>query len=229
MGYIYMIRNTVNGKAYIGQTIQKVEKRIDQHFNRTNCSALHNAIEKYGRDAFTIEILHEVLDIFLDELEIEEIKKHNTMSPNGYNLTTGGNSNTFVSDETRRKLSEAQKGKNPTDETRRKMSEAQKGRKRGTPSPETRRKMSEAQKGRKYGPLSLETRRKISEAQKGRNPTDKTRRKISEAKKGKKRGTPSPEHRKKLSEALKGRKFSPEHRKKLSEAQKMRYNRHKSD
>lgn len=107
-----------------------------------------------------------------------------------------------LSEETKRKISEAQKGKHHTEETRRKMSEAHKN-----ISEETRRKMSEAQKGRT---LSDETRRKISEAMKGRpswnkdkHHSEETRRKMSEAKKN-----ISAETRLKMSEAAKRRKIS---------------------
>jgi hypothetical protein len=69
----------------------------------------------------------------------------------------------IVSEETKRKLSEA--NKNPSEETKRKISEANKN-----PSEETRRKLSEAKKGEKnhnYGkPIVEETRKRMSEAKK---------------------------------------------------------------
>ena len=202
MGYIYKITNTVNGKVYIGQTIRKLENRINQHFNRSSSPALHNAIEKYGRDAFTLEILHEALDIFLDDLEIAEIKRHNSLAPHGYNLTGGGSANKVFSDQTRKKMSDAakgrtnkNKGKTPAPETRQKISESLKGR---PLSPERRRKISESLKGRKCKPRSPEARRKLSEANKGKTLSPEHRRKLSEAHKGK---TPSPETRQKMSEA----------------------------
>ena len=75
-----------------------------------------------------------------------------------------------LSEEHRRKLSEANKGKKHSDETRRKISEVRKGdrhpffgKKR---SDETKRKMSEAKKGKKRGSLSEWTKRKISESMK---------------------------------------------------------------
>ena len=194
MGYIYKITNTVNGKSYIGQTINKPEYRINNHFNLNDkgCVAIHNAIRKYGRDAFTLEILHEALDIFLDDLEIAEINKHNTLAPNGYNIEGGGNANKVLSDQTRQKMSESRKGRKVTLETRKKLSEANRGKKHTL---ETRKKLSEAHKGKT---LSLEHRQKLSEAHKGK--------------------TLSFEHRQKMSEAHKGRTLSPEHRQKLSEA-----------
>ena len=95
------------------------------------------------------------------------------------------------SEETRRKISEANKGKIVSEETRRKLSEAQKGKPH---SEETKRKMSETKKGESnhfFGKKhSEETKRKISEAGKGQVPWNKgktgicseeTRRKLSEA------------------------------------------------
>lgn len=70
------------------------------------------------------------------------------------------------SEETRRKLSEALKGRTLSDEWKRKLSEANKGK---TLSEEHKRKLSEAKKGKKRGPLSEEHKRKISEARKGKN------------------------------------------------------------
>ena len=88
MGSIYKITNTVNQKHYIGQTIHDAEKtRIRDHFNyayRSNI-ILSRAIEKYGKDAFTHEILHDgIIPALLDSYEIEAIKKFNTVVPNGY-------------------------------------------------------------------------------------------------------------------------------------------------
>ena len=87
-----------------------------------------------------------------------------------HNRTDGGEgaSGAIKSDETRKKLSEANKGRTYSEETRKKMSEANKN-----PSKETRKKMSEARKGER-NPFC------------GKNHSDENRRKISEAQKGKK-------------------------------------------
>ena len=139
------------------------------------------------------------------------------------------------SEETRRKFSEAHKGKpswnkgksswnkgksswnkgkSLSEEHRRKISESQKGRtsprKGVTLSAETRKKISEAMKGKKLKPFTEETRKKMSESQKGHTVTDETRKKMSEAKKGK------PSHKK-------GVTLSDETRKKMSEAAKRRH------
>ena len=112
--------------------------------------------------------------------------------------------NMNMSEETRRKKSEALKGRVFSEESRRKMSESKKGKKRKPFSEETRRKLSEAKKGQpspmKGRTLSEETRKKISAAAK--NISDETRKKRSEALKGKQR---SEESRIKMSEAAKRR------------------------
>ena len=197
MGSIYKITNTLNGKSYIGQTIHDAEKkRIRYHFDGHGNRVLKNAIKKYGREAFTFEILHDgIIPEFLNTLEIEAIAKFNTIAPHGYNLTTGGESSSH-SEETKRKISESKTGeRNPnygkprSAETRRKQSEANKGKKR---APETKRKISESKTGEKnpnYGkPISEETKRKMSEANKGktawnkdRSFSEETKRKMSEA------------------------------------------------
>ena len=86
---------------------------------------------------------------------VRVIEKDNWLNQS---YTDGRWCNSGHSVETRRKLSEAAKGKKISEETRRKLSEASKDKKH---SEETRRKMSEAAKGRKH---NEETRRKISEA-----------------------------------------------------------------
>jgi len=79
-----------------------------------------------------------------------------------HNKTNGGEGSSGVvrSEETRRKMSETKK--NPSEETRKKIGKASKGR---THSQETKKKLSEANKGKT---LSEETKRKMSEAQKGK-------------------------------------------------------------
>ena len=109
-----------------------------------------------------------------------------------HNMTNGGEgpSGAIRSEETRRKIGEAQK--NISEETRRKMSEAGKG-----------------EKNHNYGKsLSEETKRKMSDAHK--NPSEETRRKIGEAHKGNTYclgKTRSEETKKKISDANKGVKW----------------------
>ena len=86
MGIIYCYTNKINGKKYIGQTINpeqryKAHKSSYQNPNdREYNSVLHNAFRKYGFDNFTYEILVKDIDDFekLNELEIYFIKKYNS-------------------------------------------------------------------------------------------------------------------------------------------------------
>ena len=158
MGCIYKITNSVNGKAYIGKSISDGKHRISNHFSGYGNIPLKNAVAKYGKDVFNVEILHEgIIPELLSSYEIEAIAKHDTVRPKGFNLTHGG------------------EGLIPSEETRRKISEANKN-----PSEKRRREISETHKGKR---LSEETRSKIGKASKGRVVSDETRRKISESKK----------------------------------------------
>ena len=201
MGYVYKITNTVNGKAYIGISIHEPKKRrIKDHLSGRGNRIIANAVKKCGKDAFVYEILEaNVFDEFLPDLEVAYIANYNTVVPNGYNLDSGG-SHAIPSEETRRKISEGNKGKRLSAETRRKISEGNKGK---VISEETRRKLSETHKKPLLGKrLSAETRRKISEGNKGKVISEETRRKLSEAHKGK---TISAKTRRKMSEAQKKR------------------------
>lgn len=93
---IYKITNTLNGKIYIGQSID-IPKRIYEHKYKAFCkedrsykSAIHNAFRKYGLDNFKFEILEETKIEELDEKEIYYIEKYNSLYPNGYNILKGG-------------------------------------------------------------------------------------------------------------------------------------------
>ena len=132
MGLIYCI-TFKNGKRYIGQTTRTIEKRMKEHLTQKGCIALHAAIEKYGEDNYTIEILIIVNDELLDDYEKTFIKLFNTLVPNGYNIRDGG-SNGKHCEESRERMRQAKigpknhnYGKPRTEETRAKISEKKKG------------------------------------------------------------------------------------------------------
>ena len=93
-GFIYKITNKVNGKSYIGQTIQNVKERFYQHC-ATKCSqailnmVIHKAITKYGKSNFTIEVIEEVESTNLNDRERYWIRYYDSYN-NGYNSTEGG-------------------------------------------------------------------------------------------------------------------------------------------
>lgn len=94
-GKIYIIRNDVNDKVYIGQTKRSIEKRFQEHTTLTEAKrslVLARAIQKYGADKFHVELLQDGLTSTeaLDAAEIRYIKEFGSIAPNGYNVTEGG-------------------------------------------------------------------------------------------------------------------------------------------
>ena len=95
-GSIYIIKNKINDKVYIGQTTQSVHDRFMQHMKPSTTKSrgtykFYNAVNKYGRENFYVETLETNIPIDqLDEKEIAYIKQYDSCD-NGYNTTYGGN------------------------------------------------------------------------------------------------------------------------------------------
>lgn len=95
MGYIYIIKNINNNKIYVGKTIQNIDRRLNKHqYDAKNGSNIyfHRAIRKYkNKDFKTYYIkIDDEFNFILNEFEKNIIKICNSKSPNGYNLTDGG-------------------------------------------------------------------------------------------------------------------------------------------
>lgn len=93
-GTIYIIKNSVNNKVYIGKTIRSVKARYREHTNRDlhDNLPIHRAMLKYGVENFWYEILDIDSIEKLNNLEKYWIKYYNsTESEYGYNLNPGGN------------------------------------------------------------------------------------------------------------------------------------------
>lgn len=127
-----------DGLIYIGMTKNSISKRIEcgyQHNDR-----LREAGRKFGWRNFK----HEVLESGLSYKEAQEREKYYialnnaTIPSKGYNLSLGGKS-TFQglrhSEETRKKMADAQRGKVVSEETKKRLSEANKGKHCGILSP----------------------------------------------------------------------------------------------
>ena len=193
---IYMVKNKINNKVYFGQTTNKsgFKGRYANNYPK-NCSNEHikSSIEKYGWDNFEVveefdraETLEE-----LNELEEMYIKMWNTYDRNyGYNKKYGGNNHhgQEVTEEQKRKISEAMKGREFTEEHKQHLSEALKGKPK---SDKQKKEHSERMKGENnpmYGkhPIgsmkgkhhSEETKKKISEGNKNKTISEETRNKI---------------------------------------------------
>lgn len=85
--YVYKIQNKINGKIYIGETID-IERRFKEHCRKNNNSLLGKAIKEFGKENFSLEIIEYCEDF--SEKEKYYIKKFNTLFPNGYNVAEGG-------------------------------------------------------------------------------------------------------------------------------------------
>ena len=190
-GYVYMVKNLINGKIYFGITEDDFDTRYGGDIAKhTHNDHLKRSIEKYGIENFEI---NEQFDIAYTEDDLYNLEDmyiciYNTLDPEcGYNKRRSGSKCKGAgkhSEETRHRMSEAQKGKKYTDERKAQMSEIQKKKyKEGYINP---------LKGKKY---TDEERKAISEATKkgiaekgngwlGRKHTEATKQKLREANTG---------------------------------------------
>lgn len=110
---IYILKNIINNKVYIGQSWWSLKDRWNNGHGYLGCKKLNNAIQKYGKNNFYYEIItlcgtQEASDYW----EIFFIKKFNSIN-NGYNIAIGGKS--------------VMRGRKHTKESLDKMSESHKG------------------------------------------------------------------------------------------------------
>jgi group I intron endonuclease len=195
---VYCHTHVASGRRYVGLTKKTMLARWNQHVycagNRAKGKRSHfwAAIRKYGKDAFS----HEVLEVCgtlesgnaAEERLIEELDTRNPAK--GFNITRGGshhpslerknpwdrpefrekmimvNAQTMSRPEVRRKIGDAARGRVFSAETRRKISENNVGK---TIGPEAAAKISATMKAKDWSwkVLGPETRRKISEAVRG--------------------------------------------------------------
>jgi len=175
--YLVYKHTAPNGRAYIGCT-SSYQKRCTQHKKGSQCTDFSEAIVDYGWDSFSHEIIKDGLTkeegYFWEDFYINHF---NTMTPNGYNLISGGLKRKY-SEKSKIKMSESAKGR----------SSWNKGR---TLSDEHKKKLSEAKKGKPGTSIgkvfSDEHKAKLSIARRKRVTSQETREKMSVSLKGKKR------------------------------------------
>ena len=171
---VYTITCVANGRVYVGSSTD-LRSRLREHGRRLESGThrnphLVNAAKKYGLASMQYAIVELVEDPaqlipreqwWMDRLDSFE---------NGFNIRPKAESNVGVkrSEETRKRMSKAQKGRLVSEETRRLLSRIFTGRKIGPMSEERRRKLSEINRGRKPPVQTEEIRRKKSEAMRGR-------------------------------------------------------------
>lgn len=172
--FVYM-HIAPNGKKYIGITSQSDPNRRWQNGSGYRSQTLfYRAIKKYGWSDFDHVIIASGLcKKEAEEMEIRLIKEHATTDPKyGYNIENGGNCFGTHSEETKRKISEAQRGEKNHMYGKhswsygKKMSAELIEKNRlahlGQPAPNKGKKMSEAQKAKLRRPKSEEHKRKLS-------------------------------------------------------------------
>ncbi|AGE57991.1 GIY-YIG catalytic domain-containing endonuclease [Paramecium bursaria Chlorella virus NW665.2] len=220
MGFIYKLTYKESRKAYIGQTLRDIEERLKEHqLSSSGCRAISSAIKKHGWENFEKE-WYEVPDEDLNFYEEMLVALLGTLAPRGYNLREGGGATGKPSEETKKKMSEAQSGekaywygKEHTEEAKKKMSKARTG-----------------ENNHMYGKKHTEeAKQKISEANSGKERTEEAKKKMSEVKTGEKHPMYGKEHteeaKKKMSKVKTGEKhpmYGKEHteetKKKMSDA-----------
>lgn len=108
---IYLIRNKVNNKVYIGQSVN-VRRRLMEHLRsgqpekysikseKDKNNPIHQAIQKYGVENFEAKIIEKCEQSQLDEKERYWISQFNSTDKNiGYNITDGGQHNVALKGE----------------------------------------------------------------------------------------------------------------------------------
>ena len=158
-----------SGKWYWGEGIYANRQRTYKSLNCKKQRKLYRALKKYGYDN-TKRVFYPMPKYMAELLEPEYIAFYDSFH-NGYNCNEGGGSGYRFSDETKAKMSKAQKGKVMSDEAKDKISKANKGReghhknlgqKR---SNETREKMRQAKIGHvpwnKGVPMKAESKEKM--------------------------------------------------------------------
>lgn len=132
-GEIYMITNKITGKRYVGQAVSYLSSgrkygasgRWHGHVSGSNkaknTQPICEAIRKYGKDDFNIEVLVICNLKDLDYYEKKFISVFNTIHPNGYNIAEGGNAYKRSSVDTRELISEQKRFLYVNEEDRKKI------------------------------------------------------------------------------------------------------------
>lgn len=211
---IYLIRNTINNKLYVGQSVNIIDRwrHHKWHLKNNKHANIHlqRAWNIDTEQSFEFSILYTCEPT--QELLCEAEQYFMTLLTPEYNFcpVAGSTAGVSPSEETRRKISEATKGKPKSEETKQRMKENWKNNKekllaaRKPITEETKQKMSEAHSGENHHFYGI-----TGEANPnfGKKRSDEFSERMSKLHKGE---TKSKEHRQKISNTLKGVPLSEE-------------------
>lgn len=110
--YIYKFTHIQTGRCYIGQTIQDANRRRLEHISESRFTSkehhFHNALRKYGIEAFMFEVIDSATSLDeLNTLEEKYVVEFDSIN-NGFNIRQPGG-NKLHSEESKLRMSEAQK------------------------------------------------------------------------------------------------------------------------
>ena len=110
--HIYKFTHIESNRCYVGQTIQDPNQRRLEHIadsrHTTRVYHFHNALRKYGVDAFTFEVIAEASSLEeLNMLEEKYVEQFDSIN-NGFNIRQAGG-NKLHSEESKKRMSDAQK------------------------------------------------------------------------------------------------------------------------
>ena len=167
-GIIYLLIDATNDKEYVGQTTRPFEAKFYQHMHSDQY--IDRVMRKRGEDLIATAILKECYSkAELDYWEIRLIKSRDTMAPNGYNLTEGG------------------EGGKPCEESRARNSASKSGEKHPFfgkhHTPQHCANIAKSLTDKKKSPEHCAN---VSKSKKGKTPEDKTRDRMAESRLGEK-------------------------------------------
>ena len=172
-----------SGKVYIGITREPLPARVRRHIANARAGkqfALSAAIRKYGENSFAATVIGSGSWVELMSMEIAEIARSNALGIGGYNMTGGGEGTLCVTQrsETREKISATLSGRKCSDEHKRRVGIAQRGKVLSEATKEKMRAAALARAAR--APMSREQRDKIAMALRGRTiPADVVAKRIA--------------------------------------------------
>jgi group I intron endonuclease len=184
---IYAIRNLINGKCYVGSAV-RIARRWEVHRSglktgKHRCKPLQRAYDKYGKEAFSYEIL-EVVDVLTDLIPREQYwldRLESHCDKGGYNVCPVAESRLGMKmpQSAKDAIGAKSRGRSPSSETRAKIGAAHKGK---TISADQRAAYSALMKGRKQSPEHVARR---AASTRGRKISDEQKKAISKVHSGK--------------------------------------------